>query len=134
MTPLISPLISDELLQSFGTNKHQAISAYRFFVNEGIQQKDPKEGTRHQLILGDESFTEHYREKISQKELTDIPRVHRKSGALPLKDYESNIPNKHVAMTKAYATGAYTMSEIGKCFGVHYTTVSRAIKENQEKT
>jgi putative transposase len=31
-------------------------------------------------------------------------------------------------MAKAYATGAFTMKEIGDFFGVHYMTVSRALR------
>jgi transposase len=32
------------------------------------------------------------------------------------------------AMARAYITGVYTMAEIGEHFGVHYMTVSRAVK------
>lgn len=32
------------------------------------------------------------------------------------------------AMAAAYATGDYTLQEIATCFGVHYSTVSRAVK------
>ncbi|MBI3898353.1 MAG: helix-turn-helix domain-containing protein, partial [Gammaproteobacteria bacterium] len=31
------------------------------------------------------------------------------------------------AMQNAYATGHYTLSEIARYFGVHYSTVSRAV-------
>lgn len=31
-------------------------------------------------------------------------------------------------MTKAYRSGDYTMKEIAQQFGVHYSTVSRAVK------
>jgi len=33
------------------------------------------------------------------------------------------------AMAAAYATGDYTMQEIATCFGVHYSTVSRAVRQ-----
>ncbi len=33
------------------------------------------------------------------------------------------------ALTQAYLSGAYTMAEIGDHFGVHYMTVSRAVRE-----
>ncbi|MFY9260807.1 MAG: hypothetical protein WAO71_09905 [Gallionella sp.] len=32
-------------------------------------------------------------------------------------------------MAQAYLTGAYTMEEIGRFFGVHYMTVSRAVRK-----
>jgi transposase-like protein len=31
-------------------------------------------------------------------------------------------------MARAYLSGAYTMAEIGDHFGVHYMTVSRAVR------
>jgi putative transposase len=37
--------------------------------------------------------------------------------------------DKKAAMAAAYATGDYTMQEIASCFGVHYSTVSRAVKQ-----
>lgn len=35
-------------------------------------------------------------------------------------------------MSAAYATGDYTMQEVSICFGVHYSTVSRAIKRAEQ--
>jgi transposase-like protein len=32
-------------------------------------------------------------------------------------------------MAQAYASGAYTMAEIARHFGVHYMTVSRAVRQ-----
>ncbi|MEY6434014.1 helix-turn-helix domain-containing protein [Thioalkalicoccus limnaeus] len=32
------------------------------------------------------------------------------------------------AMARAFATGVYTMQEIAAFFGVHYSTVSRAVR------
>ena len=34
-------------------------------------------------------------------------------------------------MAVAYATGDYTMQQIANCFGVHYATVSRAVKRKE---
>ncbi len=36
-------------------------------------------------------------------------------------------------MARAYGSGAYTMKEIGDFFGVHYMTVSRAVRRFQEQ-
>ena len=35
-------------------------------------------------------------------------------------------------MAQAYLSGAYTMAEIGRHFGVHYMTVSRAVRKFEE--
>ena len=31
-------------------------------------------------------------------------------------------------MAQAYATGCYSLNEIGQVFGLHYATVSRAVR------
>ena len=77
--------------------------------------------TRHQLFLGDDAFVEQYK------------KAHRKSVALSLNEYQQKYPNRNEAMTNAYLLGAYTMSEIGDKFGVHYMTVSRAVRYFEEK-
>ncbi len=35
-------------------------------------------------------------------------------------------------MALAYGTGDYTMKEIGEAFGVHYSTVSRAVRHFED--
>ena len=37
--------------------------------------------------------------------------------------------DRRTAMAAAYAAGAYTMKAIAAYFGVHYSTVSRAVKD-----
>jgi putative transposase len=37
-------------------------------------------------------------------------------------------PQRTTAMANAYRSGAYTMKELGEFFGVHYITVSRAVR------
>jgi putative transposase len=41
-------------------------------------------------------------------------------------------PDRDQAMAQAYLSGAYTMAEIGCYFGVHYMTVSRAVRKFEE--
>ena len=45
-----------------------------------------------------------------------------------------NSPDRDEAMARAYASGAYSMKEIGDLFGVHYMTVSRAVRRLEERT
>jgi len=49
--------------------------------------------------------------------------------AKPLRWYDENIPDRKEAMALAYASGDYSMKEISIWFGVHYSTVSRAVKD-----
>ena len=45
--------------------------------------------------------------------------------------YRDTIHEPKAAMAAAYATGDYTMQQIADCFGVHYATVSRAVKRKE---
>jgi DNA-binding MarR family transcriptional regulator len=45
-----------------------------------------------------------------------------------LSDYRSGYPDHNEAMARAYGSGVYSMKEIGDFFGVHYMTVSRAVR------
>ena len=49
--------------------------------------------------------------------------------AAPLADYRRRSGSRDEAMTRAYLSGAYTIKEIAKSFGVHYMTVSRAVRK-----
>ena len=51
----------------------------------------------------------------------------------PLKDIEGRNRDRKKAMRAAYETGAYSYQEIGKHFGVHFTTVGRVVRETKEK-
>jgi hypothetical protein len=41
-------------------------------------------------------------------------------------------PDRDQVIAHAYLSGAYTMAEIGGHFGVHYMTVSRAVRKFEE--
>jgi len=48
---------------------------------------------------------------------------------MTLEEYRERHQNKEDAMAQAYLSGAYTMAEIGRFFGMHYMTVSRAVRK-----
>jgi len=47
--------------------------------------------------------------------------------------YRGGVCDRRHAMALAFINGGYRMNEIAKCVGVHYTTVSRAVKNTGEK-
>jgi hypothetical protein len=61
--------------------------------------------------------------------MTEIPRAQRRPLAKPIEYYRDTIADTKSAIAAAYATGDYTMQEIATCFSVHYTTVSRAVRQ-----
>ena len=62
----------------------------------------------------------------------DIPKLQKILLPKPLQYYESTHKTRQGAMVAAYRSGHYTMVEVGEYFGVSRTTVSRAIKDDDE--
>ncbi len=121
-------LDTDWLLSQFGKRRKKAIERYRKFILEGRKVSSPLKDARHQLLLGDDAFVERHRTKTKPEELREVSKAHRRSLALSLEEYQQRYGRQQEAMARAYLSGAYTMREIGEYFGVHYMTVSRAVR------
>lgn len=119
------------LLRQFGLNREQAIERYRDFVRAGVGLPPVWEGLRNQIFLGDKPFVEKLQRQIKAESqgLKEIPKVQRRQLGRPLSDYVETIPDTKEGIRKAYETGDYTMQQIADAFGVHYSTVSRAVKK-----
>lgn len=121
-------LETDWLLRQFGTRRKPARERYDAFVKAGVGV-EVWEGLRHQVFLGTETFVERHAPKVREPDsLREIPRAQRRAIAKSLSHFESMYPVRREAMARAFLTGAYTMQEIGDHFGVHYSTVSRAVR------
>lgn len=59
----------------------------------------------------------------------EVPRAQRRPVAKPLDHFTRHYPDTAQVMALAYLSGDYTMKAIADHFEVHYTTVSRAVKE-----
>lgn len=129
LEPIPRWLDAEWLLGQFGTERRKALQGYREFVMAGKGVPSPLQGIRHQLLLGDDAFVEDHRQKLDDGALREVSMAHRRSLALPLDEYQTCYPNRDEAMAQAYLAGAYTMAEIGLHFGVHYMTVSRAVRK-----
>ena len=58
-----------------------------------------------------------------------VQKAQRRSVALSRANYRQRFSKRDEAMARAYLSGAYTMAKIGQHFGVHYMTVSRAVRK-----
>ena len=133
MTPYPEWLQTDWMLGQFGRSRGRAVVAYVDFVRSGVGQPGLWESLRGQVFLGSKEFIERMQQVASdQSAVSEIPRVQRRPLARPLTEYRDTIADARVAMASAYATGDYTMQEIAICFGVHYATVSRAVKRAEQ--
>ena len=81
-------LDADWLLGQFGKKRKGAIKSYRRFVMEGKGLPSVLAQTRHQLLLGDDSFVERFRQDKQPEDLREVSKAHRQSIALPLDKYQ----------------------------------------------
>jgi len=122
-------LTVDWLLASFSSRKSIAVKRYREFVLEGRNQPAPWEALQNQIYLGDDNFVDEMQCKISpETSLSEIPSSQKRQVAKPIKYYEKKYLDRDKAIVKAYASGGYSMKEVGDYFKLHYSRVSRIIK------
>ena len=85
-----------------------------------------------QIYLGPKAFIEKMQKLIDkQPSLTEIPRAQRRAAKRALAEF-AGAHARNEAIALAYLSGQHTMSAIAAHFGVHYTTVSRLVKDYEE--
>ena len=128
-------LNTDWLLAGFSQRKLIAIEKYKQFVSEGKGQPSPWEQLKKQIFLGDEKFVKTMQSQINMdKELSEIPLSQRRPIAKPLSYYVEQYKIRNDAIVFAYASGGYSLKELGGYFKLHYSTVSGIIKNHKSKT
>ncbi len=106
------------------------IERYIEFVQEGIRGPCVWDNLKGQVFLGSEMFVESMQgelEVAAKQTIREIPRLQRRALAKSLDYYRDTFDDAKSGMVAAYATGDYTLQAIADAFGVHYSTVSRAI-------
>ncbi|AGA89641.1 transposase [Thioflavicoccus mobilis 8321] len=119
----------DWLLSAFGLTEAAAVAHYRRFVAEGIGQPGPWEQLKQQVFLGSDAFVEEVSRRVPKdRDLSEVPLAQRRPPAKPLAEYVSLYPDRDQAIAAAYASGGYTLKEIGNHFGLHYARISRIVR------
>jgi len=123
-------LSTDGLLLGFAKTRRTAIKRYREFVAAGKNQPSPWEQLRNQIFLGTDQYVDAIQTKLKLKQaLSEIPKVQRSKVAKPLDYYLNKCKDRNQAIVNAYQSGGYSMKEVGAYFGVHYSSVSKIIKQ-----
>lgn len=129
-------LETDWLLSQYGRSRPLAINAYKDFVRSGIGLPAIWENLTQQIYLGSDSFVEAMQAKLNPTltgvDIQEVPRMQRRPPARSLEWYEAQFEQRASGMVAAYRSGDYTMKEIADWFGVHYSTVSRALKKAED--
>ena len=117
-------LVVDETLQLFHTMRGPARRAFARFVVDGIDADDPFDQMPRAGFLGSESFIETVLDKFDNRPVSgEIPKKLRP--ARRLAQIARAAADRDDAITEAYRTGAYTLTEIASHFGIHQSTASR---------
>jgi hypothetical protein len=134
-----SPFLQiDWVLSQFGRSQEEARRAYRRYVLEGIQGKSPWESLKGQIFLGTEEFLGRLREPFRGKELLkEVPRAQRYAARPSLAEIfgekkAKSGKQKDEIVYRAYVEHGYRMVEIAEYLGVHYATISRAIRRGEK--
>jgi REP element-mobilizing transposase RayT len=118
--PAIDGLDVSSILRQFAEAPTQARAGYVAFVSAG-DPSDAPQPHGHPIVCGSRTFvTDVLGEKLPP---TEIPRAQRVR--LTLAEHAERSPNRDAAIRTAYATGHYSLTAIGRHFGLHYSTVSR---------
>jgi REP element-mobilizing transposase RayT len=121
------------LLSQFGRTTGQARQRYAQFVRDGQQQESVWRSLRQQIYLGNDRFVHRMQGHLQDVEvLAEVPKVQRRPSPLALQFYAETHPDKRSAMVAAYRSGGYTMKAVADHFGVHYSTVSRAVRRDEK--
>ncbi len=126
---------TDFLLAAFGKTTKAAIEGYKRFVSEGRNQPSPWKYLKNQIYLGSDKFVEQMLTKIPQdKLLSEIPIRQRRAKVESLTYYASQAATRNDGIIRSYASGGYTQQQIGDYYGLHYSTVSEIISNQNPKT
>jgi len=128
-------LTTDWIIGHFSKKKAEAQKLYRKFVKEGINAKSPWNELQGQILLGEETFIERYRKLLHGKEqIKEIPRIQRYLNRPKLADLFCKGDEKKGRDKNIYAAHVrygYRLNEIAAYLGIHYTTVSKVIKNEE---
>lgn len=117
-------------LSCFDRAKKRAKPLYVDFVEEGLKTgMDLEKEIKHQIFLGSEDFISDLQETYSLgKDLSEVPRKQKQDPLKTLDYFKGKYSDRNEAMARAYLSGQFTLKEVGDHFGVHYSTVSKALK------
>jgi len=123
-------LHTDGILSAFGEHANPT-EAYKAFVAKPAEPLKVK----HQAFIGSDEFIAQIRSMIRGKKRSDIeiPVSQRHPGRKPLPELAKTCESRGEWMYKAYREEGYTMKEIADYAEVHYSTVSRIIKQYERE-
>ncbi|HUJ16831.1 MAG TPA: transposase [Nitrospirota bacterium] len=128
-------LTTDWVLGQFSGKRGKAEREYRQFVKWGIGKQTIWTEVRGQALLGKDDFVDKLADHLRKhKDITEIPRSQRYATrpALPVLLPEGILSDHRKLkrrLSDAVEKHGYRQSEIARQMGVHYSTISRWLRE-----
>ena len=129
-------LTIDWILSQFGKDE-AARKAYIDFVIRGIGEEYPVEALTGQIILGSQRFVRAIAGKVNETSRgKEIPRGQRHAAGIELDEiFQKGArqgEKRDASIYRAYVEGGYTMREIGEYLGLHYSSISLALRRYEK--
>ncbi|PCK06328.1 MAG: hypothetical protein COA42_17420 [Alteromonadaceae bacterium] len=88
---------------------------------------------KNQVFLGDEKFVNKIQELIHpDKNMDEVSSSQKRRLPKPIKDYVTSTSSRNDAIYEAYRSGGYRLKEIADYFELHYSSVSKIVKNVEE--
>jgi len=124
-------LTTEWILSQFAQSPSKARRAYRRFVSAG--RGEPVWGNlKGQIYYGSDEFIEQH-VPVGSRAFREVPREQRLVNRPPIEDI-FGATSEERAIAAAYREHGYRLREIADFLGVHYSTVSRRLKKQEERT
>ncbi len=123
------------VLGCFDHDRGKAAGEYAEFVRDGMKTGfQLKEAVEQQIFLGPRNFISSVQSEMKVGgDLPEIPKNQKRLLRQDLPFFAREYPERNEAMARAYLSGFFTQDQVADYFGVHYSTVSRAIKKYRKE-
>lgn len=122
-----------QILAAFGETERQAAERYARFVAEGRNLPSPWERLKSQVFLGSDAFVDAMLREIPRdRDLREVPQARARPLPRALAHYARLHPDRDEAIAAAFASGGYTLREIGDYFRLHYSRVSKIVRVRRQ--
>jgi REP element-mobilizing transposase RayT len=122
------PVDSDFVLRAFGRERAAAILRYRAFVQAGLRDAVDGGPSANPVIAGSDEFAGSVIGALPEQS-SEVPRRQRTKHSL--RYYEEAEDGRDAGIRLAFASGHYSLAQIGRHFGLHYSTVSRICRDER---
>lgn len=120
-------LTVDWVLSQLGQGRSEAQVRYRHFVKEGLDDR-PWDKVKGQIYLGSEAFIKKHSIEDGT-ELAEVPRAQWQALRPALERILGKKSQRSIE--RAYREHGYRLKDIAQYLGVHYSTVSRRLKQSE---